>query len=108
MCNACDNHLFAGRSPRVRRNLQTFLLHQVINGSISTRVEESRWHRVPERRSGVDLRACGGPDSLVQSTNVSPGRSPRMRRNHPIQGSNRRILGSISAGAEETLPLTDL
>ncbi len=95
-----------GRSPRARRRLVGFALHDQWPGSISACAEETRQSLNRLISTEVDLRVRGGDERLAGVGHGGTGRSPRARRRryHYLHG----ILyeGSISACAEETRQCT--
>src|SRR5215471_18277620 len=97
--------LGSGRSPRGRRNHYVCRYVGQRLGSISAWAEEPwpRWaHTLGSR---VDLRVGGGTQPITRQWRESRGRSPRGRRNPRPKSCGVVYARSISAWAEEPLPL---
>ena len=71
-------------------------------GSIPAHAGETSQSNAPLLITQVDPRACGGNWRNGLSSQVGPGRSPRMRGKHPVRANRRSRPGSIPAHAGET------
>src|SRR5690606_15554562 len=97
-----------GRSPRGRRSHLSGGRRGLSMGSISARAEEPASSSAVSAMKQVDLRAGGGALSTAAEASLAWGRSPRGRRSRAHGTAGEARPGSISARAEEPLPLKKL
>ena len=94
-----------GRSPRGRRSRLRHLRFTLFWGSISAWAEEPVLAASEQANSRVDLRVGGGAGVKLPVVTVLEGRSPRGRRSQASAEYSHWSKGSISAWAEEPLPV---
>ncbi len=97
-----------GRSPRGRRSQLDGFGKRIEKRSISAWAEEPSPFRWLAASARVDLRVGGGAATSMQTGSIKWGRSPRGRRSQMLMTEGNNLSGSISARAEEPLPLKKL
>ena len=92
-----------GSSPRMRRTVLD--LPEILSADriISAHAENSTMTRSLNSRNRDHLRACGEQDLLQDRADIPGGSSPRMRRTADVAPRSGRVLGIISAHAENSL-----
>ncbi len=93
-----------GRSPRVRGRQRRHRQASHAGGSIPAGAGETTQAKNMTSKDRVDPRGCGGDFDLFARDESAKGRSPRVRGRPVHRIESNRALGSIPAGAGETLP----
>ena len=97
-------HSRGGRSPRVRGRPMRNKSSCTCVGSIPAGAGETKCHVFKEALKKVDPRGCGGDSRFAALVALFAGRSPRVRGRPLAAPAGSSTMGSIPAGAGETMP----